>query len=71
MTDRNEEPIVPTTLAGLIEKTTYMSGEQKHPCCPPAIDPALQLKWGLMLLGEEKATEYLHWLRSRLDNHDG
>jgi hypothetical protein len=65
-----QEPIAPTTLAKLIDETTYMPGKQKPPCCPPAIDPVLQLKWGLMLLGEEKATEYLQWLRSRLDNHD-
>lgn len=33
---------------------------------PPPIDPALRLKWGLALLGEEKAKEYLAWLRVRL-----
>lgn len=30
---------------------------------PPPIDPALQMKWGLALLGEEKAKEYLRWLQ--------
>jgi len=35
---------------------------------PPEIDPILQLKWGLALLGEEKAKEYLAWLRARLDD---
>jgi hypothetical protein len=34
---------------------------------PPEIDPALRLKWGLALLGEEKAKEYLAWLLARLD----
>lgn len=70
MADINEKPTVPTTLAKLIEETTYTPGKQKQPCCLPAIDPELQLKWGLILLGEEKATEYLRWLRSRLDNHN-
>lgn len=63
-----KEPTVPTTLAKLIEETTYIPSKHKPPCCPPAIDPVLQLKWGLMLLGKEKATEYVQWLRSRLDS---
>lgn len=38
---------------------------------PPEIDRDLRLKWGLALLGKEKATEYLIWLRIRLgvDSH--
>lgn len=34
---------------------------------PPPIDPALRLKWGLALLGEEKAKAYLAWIEARLD----
>ena len=65
-----DEPTIPTTLAELLKDTTYTRGKHKPPCGPPAIDPVLQLKWGLMLLGEEKATEYLRWLQSRLDNYN-
>lgn len=38
---------------------------------PPPIDPQLQLKWGLALLGKEKADQYLAWIEHRLgeDNH--
>lgn len=57
-----------STLANLIEETTYIPDRHKPPCYPPAIDLVLQLKWGLTLLGEEKAQEYLRWLQSRLDN---
>jgi hypothetical protein len=35
---------------------------------PNDIDPVLRLKWGLALLGDEKAKEYLAWLRTRLDD---
>ena len=35
----------------------------------PQIDHALQLKWGLALLGEDRAREYLLWLRDKLDRH--
>jgi hypothetical protein len=34
----------------------------------PDIDPVLRLKWGLALLGDEKAKEYLEWLQTRLDD---
>ena len=57
----------PSTLADTIEETTYTPGGYKAPCCPPAIDPLLQLKWGLALLGEEKAEQYLAWLRKRFN----
>ena len=33
---------------------------------PPQIDLFLQLKWGLTLLGEEKAKQYLEWLHAKL-----
>lgn len=33
---------------------------------PPKIPLQLQLKWGLALLGEEKAKEYLAWLHTRI-----
>jgi hypothetical protein len=56
----------PSTLAELIEETTYTPGSYKAPCSPPAIDPGLQLKWGLHLLGEDKAKEYLAWVAARL-----
>lgn len=36
---------------------------------PPEISFNLRLKWGLALLGEEKAAEYLAWLRARLDDY--
>jgi hypothetical protein len=52
----------------LAKETTYTPGRHRTLCYPPAIDPILQLKWGLALLGEEKAKEYLRWLQSRLDN---
>lgn len=57
------------TLAGLIAESTYIPGRQKPPCCLPAIDPELQLKWGLALLGEEKARQYLTWLSLRLEQN--
>jgi hypothetical protein len=41
--------------------------ERKTIFQPPPIDPLLRLKWGLALLGEEKAKEYLAWLQARLD----
>jgi hypothetical protein len=63
-----DEPTVSPTLAELTEETTRALARYKTPCCPPAIDPEKQLKWGLALLGEEKAREYVQWLRSRLDN---
>ena len=56
-----------STLTDLIAETSYTPGSYKAPCCPPAIDPELQLKWGLALLGEEKAKQYLDWLRTRLE----
>lgn len=33
---------------------------------PPEIPLQLQLKWGLALLGTEKAKEYMVWLQARL-----
>lgn len=36
----------------------------------PEIDTSLQLKWGLALLGEEKAQQYLIWLRLQSDQRD-
>lgn len=39
--------------------------ESKTTFRPPPIDPQLRLKWGLALLGKEKAAEYLAWLRAR------
>ncbi len=41
--------------------------ERKTNFQPSSIDPLLRLKWGLALLGEEKAKEYLAWLQARLD----
>jgi hypothetical protein len=35
------------------------------PASPPFVDPALELKWGLALLGEQANKEYLHWLKRR------
>ena len=63
--EKKESP----TLADLIAESTYTFSEQKPPCCPPAIDPELQLKWGLALLGEEKARQYLTWLSLRLEQN--
>ena len=57
----------PSTLEDMIEETTYTPGTYKTPCCPPAIPPEVQLKWGLALLGEEKALEYLKWLSDRVE----
>jgi hypothetical protein len=34
----------------------------------PEIPFHLRLKWGLSLLGKEKAAEYLAWLQKRLNN---
>lgn len=31
----------------------------------PYIDPLVQLKWGLSLLGSEQATSYLKWLKEK------
>ncbi|GAC1625175.1 MAG: hypothetical protein NVS4B7_15680 [Ktedonobacteraceae bacterium] len=36
---------------------------------PPPIDPQLQLKWGLALLGKEKAAQYLIWKQHRLSEN--
>jgi hypothetical protein len=54
------------TLRELIEATAYKTGRQKLPCCPQTIPVELQLKWGLTLLGDEKARQYLEWVQIRL-----
>ena len=36
---------------------------------PPEIDPAVRMKWGLALLGEAKAKEYLAWLQAMLNKN--
>lgn len=35
----------------------------------PEIDPAVRMKWGLALLGEAKAKEYLAWLQAMLNKN--
>lgn len=57
------------TLAELLEETTYRPSRQQPPCCLPTISPEMRLKWGLSLLGQEKAFEYLQWLRRRLEDN--
>jgi hypothetical protein len=34
---------------------------------PPVLPAEMQLKWGLALLGKEKALEYLKWLTERIE----
>ena len=53
---------------GEATKTNYCIVPTPRPFpCPPEIAPHLRLKWGLALLGEEKARQYLDWLRTRLE----
>ncbi len=42
------------------------AGEKKKKLSPE-IDRYIQMKWGLALLGEEKAKAYLAWIQARLD----
>lgn len=49
-------------------KTSNHIASAKQPIPPPPeIAPQLSLKWGLTLLGEERAKQYLHWVRMRLE----
>jgi len=41
--------------------------EKKKKLSSPEIDRYIQMKWGLALLGEEKAKAYLAWIQARLD----
>jgi len=43
------------------------SREKKKRLSSPEIDKYVQMKWGLALLGEEKAKQYLAWIQARLD----
>jgi hypothetical protein len=43
---------------------------RKSRCKPPIIDDSTRLKWGLALLGKDKADQYLAWLRVRLSATD-
>lgn len=47
--------------------STKQPKEPKAVFRPPSIDPQLRLKWGLALLGEERAREYLAWIQARFD----
>jgi hypothetical protein len=50
-----------------MDNTVQTPKAEKQPIQPPAIEPQVLFKWGLALLGEEKAKEYLAWLFSRID----
>jgi len=58
------KPAVPGTIATPPETPCCPNAKKKG--VPPPIDPQLQLKWGLALLGKEKAAQYLTWIRHRL-----
>jgi hypothetical protein len=62
-----QEPNVTTTFDRCVKKTSAAPGPQRLPCCPPAIPAEMQLKWGLAMLGEDKAFEYLKWLQRRIE----
>ena len=49
---------------GVQDNTPRSEKKTRH--FPPQIDFPLQLKWGLALLGEEKAIQYLEWLYAKL-----
>ncbi len=57
-----QEPRIPVETT---EEITHTSRQQIN--CLPTIPPEVQLKWGLALLGEEKALEYLKWLTERIE----
>lgn len=53
-----------TNLPDLVAKQPRKSDAALH------IDHALQLKWGLALLGKDRAREYLLWLERKLQQQD-
>ena len=59
------------SLQELVETAARTLPKRQPRNCPPAIPPSLQLKWGLALLGEDKAHEYLEWFTRRLDTPHG
>jgi len=54
---------------GPIEANNCIAPTPRPIPAPPEIEDCLRLKWGLALLGKEKAAEYLAWLRARLNNN--
>ncbi len=55
-----------TDKKGITETSSDAAPASRPISDPPEIPLQLQLKWGLALLGEEKAKEYLAWLQARL-----
>jgi hypothetical protein len=48
--------------------TTLPNNLTKKRAKKPVISPVLQLKWGLSLLGTERAEAYLSWLKMKPHN---
>ncbi len=67
---KRTEPVVPLTEIKNIEPPGCPPAQKKRMLPPPPIDPHLQLKWGLVLLGEQRAKEYLAWLHRKLNGPD-
>lgn len=49
-------------LTELTKRVTMQPSKKNKAQRSPEVDPLLQLKWALSLLGEEKAKEYLGWI---------
>lgn len=67
---KKTEPEVSLIVVKNTEPPDCPRAKKKHMLPPPPIDPQLQLKWGLVLLGEQRAKEYLAWLHTKLSGHD-
>ena len=52
-----------------VETSHRVAPAQRPIPCLPEIPPQFLLKWGLALLGKEKAAEYLAWIQARLNNN--
>lgn len=50
-----------------VTSSARRSREKRKRLSSPEIDRYIQMKWGLALLGEEKAKAYLAWIQARLD----
>jgi hypothetical protein len=66
---KKTEPAVSLMVIKDIDRPGCPRAKKKRMPLPP-IDPLLQLKWGLAMLGEQRAKEYLAWLYTKLSGHD-
>lgn len=65
---RQQEDMMHTNKKELIGASNCIAPTPRPLPSPPEITPYLRLKWGLALLGKEKAAEYLAWVQARLHN---